>query len=302
MLYGLTIAFVPLFLGYLFQLTNPTLIRIVNRTTLYCMYLILLIIGISLGQLDDLAEKLPQIGATALGLAVILNATNIGSLMLFDKLYPMPRQAHAQQELPSRWKQVLESLLLCGTVFGGGLIGFFSKGVVDFPLHSSTFVLVVMIFCVGIQLRNSGIPLRQAFLNRRGLWTSIVFILSSLVGGVIAAYLLGLPLLNTLALASGFGWYSLSGPIMTDNYGAIWGSVALLNDLIREIIALIFIPVMMRFSSSSAIGLGGVTSLDFTLPTILSAGGTHIMPTVISFGFITNVVSPVLMVFFSSFG
>lgn len=298
MLYGLTIAFVPLFLGYLFQLTNPTLIRIVNRTTLYCMYLILLIIGISLGQLDDLAEKLPQIGATALGLAVILNATNIGSLMLFDKLYPMPRQAYAQQELPSRWKQVLESLLLCGTVFGGGLIGFFSKGVVDFPLHSSTFVLVVMIFCVGIQLRNSGIPLRQAFLNRRGLWTSIVFILSSLVGGVIAAYLLGLPLLNTLALASGFGWYSLSSVLLNEAWGPVYGSIAFFNDLGREIFCLFTIPLFMRLFPSTAIGLAGATALDCTLPIIQRSGGIQVVPLAISFGFIINLAVPLLLAFF----
>ena len=105
-----------------------------------------------------------------------------------------------------------------------------------------------------------------------------------------------------LALASGYGWYSLSGTIMTDAYGAVWGSVAPLNDLAREVIALIFIPWVMRYSTSVAVSLGGVTSLDFTLPTILQAGGTQIGPIAISFGFIVNIVSPVLMVLFSSFG
>lgn len=102
-----------------------------------------------------------------------------------------------------------------------------------------------------------------------------------------------------MALASSFGWYSLSGTMMTDAYGAMWGSVALINDLTREILALLFIPAVMRHSSSAAIGLGGVTSLDFTLPTLQKAGGSAIVPTIISFGFITNVLSPVLMVLFS---
>lgn len=102
-----------------------------------------------------------------------------------------------------------------------------------------------------------------------------------------------------MALASSFGWYSLSGTMMTDAYGAMWGSVALINDLTREILALLFIPAVMRHSSSAAIGLGGVTSLDFTLPTLQKAGGSEIVPMVISFGFITNVLSPVLMVLFS---
>ena len=46
-----------------------------------------------------------------------------------------------------------------------------------------------------------------------------------------------------LALASGFGWYSLSAIVMTDAYGAVWGSVALFNDLLREFVALACIPL-----------------------------------------------------------
>ncbi len=33
---------------------------------------------------------------------------------------------------------------------------------------------------------------------------------------------------------------------MTDAYGAVWGSVALLNDLLGEFMALLFISVLIR--------------------------------------------------------
>ena len=89
---------------------------------------------------------------------------------------------------------------------------------------------------------------------------------------------------------------------MTEAYGAIWGSVALFNDLIREFFALIFIPVFMRKSPSASVGLGGATSLDFTLPIIQQSGGLKVVPLAISFGFIINIVSPVLMVAFSALG
>ena len=109
-------------------------------------------------------------------------------------------------------------------------------------------------------------------------------------------------IMQGLALSSGYGWYSLSGIVMTDAYGAIWGSVALLNDLLREFLALMFIPLLMRKYPSTAVGLGGVTSMDFTLPVIQSSGGNEVVPLAMSFGFIVNIVSPVLMVLFSSFG
>ena len=40
-------------------------------------------------------------------------------------------------------------------------------------------------------------------------------------------------------MSSGYGWYSLSGIVITSAYGAQWGSVALLNDLLRELFALL---------------------------------------------------------------
>ncbi|MDO4697156.1 MAG: lysine exporter LysO family protein [Pasteurellaceae bacterium] len=298
MLYGLMIAFVPLFWGYLFYLRNATLLAWNNRIVTYCLYLILLIMGISIGQLDDLATTLPKIGGTALGLTLILHACNIGSLMVYDKLYPMPRDLSQQQSLPSRWKSLLDSLILCATVFIGGLFGFATKGMLNFPLHSSTYVLVVMIFCVGVQLRNSGIPLRQVFLNRRGIITSLIFMASGLIGGVIAAYLLDLELIRALALASGFGWYSLSSVLVNDAWGAFYGSIAFFNDLSREILCLFTIPFFMRLFPSTAVSLGGATSLDCTLPIIQKAGGIQVVPLAISFGFIINLAVPILLAFF----
>ena len=88
---------------------------------------------------------------------------------------------------------------------------------------------------------------------------------------------------------------------MTGAYGPIWGSVALVNDLAREFFALMFIPLLMRRHPSAAVGVGGATSLDFTLPVIQNSGGLAVVPLAISYGFVINVAAPFLMVFFSSF-
>ena len=101
-------------------------------------------------------------------------------------------------------------------------------------------------------------------------------------------------------MASGYGWYSLSGIVMTSAYGAEWGSVALLNDLLREFFALVVIPLLMRRFPSAAVGIGGATSLDVTLPVIQQSGSLAVVPMAISFGFIVNIVSPILMVVFSA--
>lgn len=298
MLYGLMIAFVPLFLGYLFRVSNNAILQIINKIVTICLYLILLIMGISLGQLEDLTTKLPQIGITAFGLSVILQGSNIIALMLYDKLCPIMRQAHEEQYLSSRWKSLFDSLILCGTVILGAILGYITKHIVNFPLTSSTYVLVVMIFCVGIQLRNSGIPVREVFLNRRGIMISFIFILSGLLGGVASAFILDLTLVQALTFASGFGWYSLSSVLVNDAWGAMYGSIAFFNDLSREILCLFTIPFFMRLFPSTAIGLAGATALDCTLPIIQKSGGIQVVPLAISFGFIINLAVPLLLAMF----
>lgn len=298
MLYGLAIVLIPLFIGYFFKLSNHKLLGWVNKIVSICLYLILLVIGISLGQLDDIVTKLPHIGATALGLSLIIHLCNIVALVIYDKFRPMLRKQVEQEAMPSRLSQLLDSLKLVGTTLAGGFLGFFTKGIVNFPLNASTYVLVVMIFGVGIQLRNSGIPLREVFLNKRGIETSVVFIFSSLFAGVVAAFALDLSLIKGLTFASAFGWYSLSSVLVNDAWGAVYGSIAFFNDLSREILCLFMIPFFMRWYPSTAVGLGGATSLDCTLPIIQKAGGIQVVPLAISFGFIVNLVAPLLLAIF----
>ena len=62
MLFGLAMVFIPLILGYFFKVSQPRIMCWVDRVVSACLYIILLVIGISLGQLDDLGSKLPLIG------------------------------------------------------------------------------------------------------------------------------------------------------------------------------------------------------------------------------------------------
>ena len=169
------------------------------------------------------------------------------------------------------------------------------------PLAAVNKALIILLLLVGMQLRSSGITLNQVFLNRRGVICAGLFTLASLLGGLLFALIMpDVSVSKGLALSSGYGWYSLSSIIMSQAYGAVWGSIAMFNDLAREFFALIFIPVLMRRYPTTAVSVGGATSLDFTLPVIQSSGGITAVPVAISFGFIVNITSPVLMVFFSS--
>ena len=189
---------------------------------------------------------------------------------------------------------------LCLVVLIGFFIGLWGKGWVSLPFGSSTYVLVVLIFCVGIQLRNNGISIRAVFFNRRGMITGVIFVLTSLLGGIIGAQVLNVPIVQGLAVSSGLGWYSLSSVTLNNAWGPIWGSIAFFNDLSRELISLFIVPLFMHQYRSTAIGYTGATAIDCTLPIIQKAGGVEVLPLAFSFGFITNIAPPVLLVFFTS--
>ncbi|WP_426445184.1 lysine exporter LysO family protein [Siccibacter colletis] len=299
MLSGLLIILAPLIVGYLIPLRHTGALRLINRLLSYIVYLILFFMGISLAFLDNLAENLVAIAHYSAVSVVVILLCNCAALLWLERSMPW-RHNHHQEALPSRLAMALESLKLCGVVVLGFLLGLSGLGWLQHATAASEYTLIFLLFLIGIQLRNNGMTLRQIVLNRRGMIVAVVVVASSLVAGVINAFLLNLPLKTGLAMASGFGWYSLSGILMTDAYGPVIGSATFFNDLARELIAIMLIPGLVRRSRSSALGLCGATSMDFTLPVLQRSGGIEMVPAAIVHGFILSLLVPILMAIFTA--
>lgn len=295
---GLLIILIPLIVGYLVPLRSVTLIRAINRLLSWMVYVILFFMGISLAFLENLSSNLLLIFQYTLVFFLCIFCANLLWLAVFERRRPW-RSDHQQETLPSRLHMALESLKLCGVVVGGFALGLTQWHWLQFAGQGSEYALLFLLLLVGAQLRNSGMTLRQIALNRRGMMVAAVVAISSLAGGAIAALLLGLPLKAGLAMASGFGWYSLSGILITDAYGPVMGSAAFFNDLARELVAIMLLPTLVRRSRSSALGVCGATSMDFTLPVLQRSGGIEMVPPAIVHGFLLSLLAPVLIALFS---
>lgn len=297
----LVLVLMPMFIGFAIP-SNPTMTKFADKGLSYLVFVILGLIGIELSQVEGLGSQIGEIALYVTVLSILTVGTGLFALMLFDHMRPWHAKKPSVKSKAHR-VSIRGSLAQVFCVVIGMIIGYLLPADYMPPENTMTALLMILILLVGIGLKGSGITLKEVLLNRRGVEMSIIFTLSVLVGGLIFALLFtDVSWTQGLALASGFGWYSLSAIVMTDAYGAVWGSVALFNDLVREFFALLFIPVFMRKYPSAAVGLGGATSLDFTLPIIQQSGGLKVVPLAISFGFIINIVSPVLMVFFSALG
>ncbi|EOE6863099.1 lysine exporter LysO family protein [Cronobacter dublinensis] len=296
---GLLIIVVPLILGYLIPLHKAGALRFINQLLSWLVYIILFFMGISLAFLDDLSANLLAIfHYSAVSITVIM-LCNIAALLWLERTLPW-RHQHHQEKLPSRLAMALESLKLCGVVVLGFVLGLTGLAFLKHATAASEYTLIFLLFLIGIQLRNNGMTLRQIVLNRRGMMVAVVVLGSSLIAGVVNSLLLGLPLRAGLAMASGFGWYSLSGILMTEAYGPVIGSAAFFNDLGRELIAIMLIPTLVRRSRSTALGICGATSMDFTLPVLQRSGGLELVPAAIVHGFILSLLVPLLMALFAA--
>ncbi len=296
---GLFIILVPLIFGYLVPLRAKKALRTINQLLSWMVYVILFLMGISLAFLDDIGSNLLLIFRYTAVFVVCIIAANAVSLWLWEKRDFWPGKL-AQEPPPSRLHMILDSLKLCLVVFGGFLLGLTQWSGLTYASQGSEYALILLLFFVGIQLRNSGMTLRQIVLNRRGMTVALIVGASALVGGLCAAWILGLPLKTGLALASGYGWYSLSGILLTDAYGPVLGSTAFFNDLARELLAIMLIPALAQRNRSCALGLCGATSMDFTLPVLQRSAGVDMVPAAIVHGFLLSLAAPILMALFSS--
>ncbi|MDI6602342.1 MAG: lysine exporter LysO family protein [Thermoanaerobacteraceae bacterium] len=179
-------------------------------------------------------------------------------------------------------------------LLAGIFIGYFS----GIPLNElSNYVitlgLFVLLFSVGIDLGSNKEILKN--IKASGMKLFIIPIgtaLGTIVGSLAAGIILSMPLKESVAVGAGFGWYSLSGVLITQLYNVELGTMAFISNVIREVIALLAIPFVSRYiGSMEAIGIAGATAMDTSLPVIVK----YNTPDMVIFSFLSGVLLTLLV-------
>ena len=223
MLSGMLFVFLPLLFGYLIPLHSQKPLQHINAATSHLVTIILALMGLSLAALDNLAQNLNQIVTITAVFFISISVCNLAVLPIIDKLFPLNSEGN-KNTLPL-FKMILESAKLLLAVAAGLAFGLLSGIDLTWVESASEIILLALLFLIGIQLRNSGLSLRQILLNKHGIIIAGVILSTSLIGGLIAALFLDIPLNHGLAMASGFGWYSLAGILMGDALGPVYGAL-----------------------------------------------------------------------------
>jgi len=191
------------------------------------------------------------------------------------------------------------------------IVGFFIAGILVGAFHLipglsslgnvSYITLCALIFLVGFMIGNDDEIFKKfRRLNRLYMLLPLMTIVGTLAGCAIAALLLPhRSLSDCLAVGSGMGYYSLSSVLITQYKGAALGTVALLANIVREVITLLGAPLMVRlFGPLAPISVGGATTMDTTLPIITNVCGKDFVIVSIFHGFIVDFSVPLLVTFF----
>ena len=192
------------------------------------------------------------------------------------------------------------------------IVGFFLLGMgagrwcglpSDWPLADVSFItLCALMACVGFSVGHDPDTLaRFRALNPGLVLLPLCTIVGTLAGCAAASLLTPHSAAEGMAVGAGFGYYSLSSILITGSKGAALGTVALISNIIREIITLLCAPLLARwFGTLAPIAAGGATTADTTLPVIIRSSGNYMAVVSIYHGFVVDFSVPFLVTFLCS--
>lgn len=194
------------------------------------------------------------------------------------------------------------SILIVSFFITGVLLGRF----VDIPAlltaeAPTLYALYTLMFLVGISIgsdKKALQALKQQ--NLKIVLVPLATVIGTLGGSALVSLVLnGRSLTDCLAVGSGFGYYSLSSIFITQYKGAELGTIALVSNITRELLALIAAPLLVRyFGKLAPISVGGATTADTTLPIITKFCGKEFVVISIVHGITVDLSVPFLVTFF----
>lgn len=197
---------------------------------------------------------------------------------------------------------VKDSLIILGFFVLGVLTGYLGlfPGWLN-PDDFSSYVLYLLMFMVGMGIGADTKAMRTlATFNLKILMVPLSTIVGTLLGvSLLSLFFKQFNIMELLAVGAGFGYYSLSSVIITDMHSAELGVVALLSNVSREVITLLFAPVFVKyFGKLSPVSAGGATSMDTTLPIISATSGREFVIVALFHGIVLTIIVPFLVAFF----
>ncbi|AOA57976.1 lysine exporter LysO family protein [Acinetobacter larvae] len=281
-----------LFLGFILaKRMSPRLIQWVYKILPYFTYILLVAIAM---EFADTINSLAQPTHIIKNAFIIASLTSLGSFLccyiIFKILRFQPQHGKVSTEL------LFSSLLNISYALFALIAGYFLAtylSAADYPAHINTwYLLLFFMLLIGIDLAQS--PINKAWLNWKILLVPVACIVGSILGACAALlWIEQLSLSELFLLSQGYGFYSMSSIVISELKNPQLGSIALVNDLLREVFAILLMYLLGWRYPRAAIATAGATAMDVTLPMVKQSCGNQFIPHAMVSGFILSIVAPI---------
>lgn len=232
-----------------------------------------------------------EIGYVLVKNAVAFSA--ILSLITFFFLYRKPKGIAFKKE-DSSFLRPFKGCLKAFSAFLAGVAIFRLTGFQLENIHfSSSFVLYILIYMVGMDL----VGFRVGRFTRDLITVPVLTIIATFTAIFIFSLLSSFSWKELLVVSSGFGWFSLSGPMINKLVSPEMGAMAFMVDFFREMFSIMFLYFLGQTQPRGAIGISGAAALDSALPFIKENCEDVFISHAIVSGFILTVLAPFLISF-----
>lgn len=289
-----------------------------GRIVTWLIWLLLFLLGIEVGSNEMIVRSLPTLGVEAL---LLSSAATLGCCVLACMLWRVSKNntvlENAKNETSAdkegnpaekeglqgssliRGLKVMKGSLIVVGFFVIGLLGGIEKMVPSWLLDGdvSFVALCGLLLFVGLGIGlNPEMKKEVRSLSPRMALLPVVTIIGSWFGALLIWTVLHRTLSDCMAINSGFAYYSLSSIFITEYRGAELGTIALLANIIREMLTLLGAPLMARwFGPLAPISAGGATTMDTTLPILSQTVGQRYIALSIYHGFVVDFTVPFLV-------
>jgi len=274
--------------------------------------LLVVIMGSRIGANRELIASFGSIGLSAFIHVVIVLVVTTAAFYLARIILGFDRygkfvynRAGAEQARAKRKKTKSKlnrfTIVIIIAVAVGILLGYFVLPE-SFMAHTGTMltvILCVLLFLIGIDTGKEGTVVSNfKSAGARVFVFPFVSIAAMIIGSVIASFILPLSVKDSVCVGCGLGWYSLA-PAILSSYSAEISAIAFIHNVLREILAIIFIPLVAdRVGYIECFGLSGATGMDVTLPIVERSTDSDVAAYSFICGAVTSTAVPFLTTFF----
>ncbi|MDO4860603.1 MAG: lysine exporter LysO family protein [Bacillota bacterium] len=292
---------------------------------------LLFVLGFRLGSNEEVFSKLGTIGIKAFILAVGGVTGSVLCVFIIRKIVGIDRKGDLISGSPKEhrtdsddsktdtsdgnkdtgggesFKMTVKTLV---SLAAGMLAGFFltkdyspvEDAVESFVGVSGTVLLTILytlLVFVGIEIGLEGTVVQKFKMVG---WRIVLFPVGVMAGTLIVMVILSMfidySVTETLAVGSGFGWFSLA-PVLIAEYSAEVSALSLLYCVMRDVLGFIFIPVIARtIGYVETIAPPGASAMDVSLPIVERATNADIAVYSFVSGAIVSILVPVLVPLF----